>query len=77
MPFDGAVPFLIDWGSAMHPAGSAPRAGELMSIQIEHPEAKEVREVLSMLGVDIIVVKADKYTLAATIKTKRGTIELK
>ena len=37
MPLGGAIPFLIDWGDTPHPAGSAPRAGELIGFRIEHP----------------------------------------
>jgi hypothetical protein len=76
MPFDGAIPFLINWGSTVHPASTAPHGGELKSIRIEHPKADEVRTALAVLGAVIEVKQAKKYRLAATIKTKRGNIEL-
>jgi hypothetical protein len=77
MPFDGAIPFLISWGNTPHPAGSTPRGGELVGIQIEHPEASKVSAALSALGLDIGAKKADKYALTATIKTGQGFVELK
>lgn len=77
MPLDGAVPFLIDWGNSVHPAGTAPHGGELTSIRIEHPEPDEVGIALRALGVDIEMNKADYFTLTATIRTDRGIVELK
>ncbi len=76
-PFDGAIPFLIDWGNTPHPAGTTPRGCELVGLRIEHPKTDEVREALSVLGVDIDVNKADKYRLIATIRSVRGIVELK
>lgn len=76
MPFDGAIPFLINWGDTPHPAVTTPRGGELLGIRIEHPDADKVRKALSALGVDIEVNKADTYSVIATIKTDRGIVEL-
>jgi len=77
MPFNGAVPFLINWGEAPHPAGATPFAGELTAFRIEHPEPDKVRESLSLLGVDVDINKSNECTLIATIRTNRGDIELK
>lgn len=77
MPFDGAVPFLIDWGETPHPAGTIPPAGELTGFRLEHPEPDKVRDALSLLGVHIDIDKSDECTLIAIIKTDRGVIELR
>lgn len=50
----GVVPFLIDWGDTPHPARSAPPAGELVGLRIEHPAPGRVRSVLRELGVDVV-----------------------
>jgi hypothetical protein len=76
MPFDGAIPFLINWGDTPHPAATTPRGGDLLGIRIEHPEADEVRKALSALGMDIEVNKAATYSLIATIKTDHGIVEI-
>jgi len=76
MPADGAIPFLIDWGTTIHPAGVAPRGGELVELRIEHPEAGGVRRALSSLGADIEVVRGDRSGLSATIRTDNGPVVL-
>ncbi len=77
MPFDGAVPFLINWGATPQPAGATPAGGELTGFRLEHPEHDKVREALAALGVDIDIDKSDECTLIATIETNRGIIELR
>lgn len=77
MPCDGAVPFLIDWGDTPHPGSSAPRAGELVALSIEHPECAAVRFALSSLDADIGVKAAEAFALTALIKTSRGVKTLK
>lgn len=76
MPLDGAVPFLISWGNTPHPARSAPRAGELAELRIEHPNPSKVREALELIGVKVTVTKAQSVRLFAIIKTAKGQVEL-
>lgn len=77
MPFNGAIPFLISWGDTPHPAGSAPRAGELISLRIEHPELERVRPALLTLGVEMDVQAGDQFQLIATIRTSQGEVEIR
>ena len=77
MPFDGAVPFLIDWGTTPHPATTAPPAGTLIGFRIEHPEPPRVGVVLDALGVEVEVTRATVTGLLAEIRTRDGrTVEL-
>ncbi|MGD8320700.1 MAG: VOC family protein [Gemmatimonadota bacterium] len=76
MPFDGALPFLISWGDTPHPAASAPCAGTLASLHIEHPEAERVRDALTPLDLGVEVRHADAVRLVATIRTDQGTVVL-
>jgi len=76
MPADGAIPFLIDWGTTIHPAGVAPRGGELVELRIEHPEADGIRHALSLFGADVEVVRGDKARLSAKIQTDSGPVVL-
>ncbi|MGD9291320.1 MAG: VOC family protein [Gammaproteobacteria bacterium] len=76
MPMGGAVPFLIDWGETPHPSGSAPHAGSLVSLRIEHPEAGLLRRRLHALGVGIDVTRAASIRLTATIDSGHGRVEL-
>ena len=77
MLFDGAVPFLIDWGNTPHPASSAPQAGELVGLLIEHSEPAAVSNSLSILGADINVKDAKAFSMRATIRTGQGLVNLK
>jgi hypothetical protein len=77
MPLDGAVPFLISWGATPHPAGAAPRAGELVGLRIEHPDPEKVREALLPLGVEIDVRGGEQFRLIARVKTARGEVQIR
>ena len=76
MPMDGAVPFLIDWGETPHPSTSAPQAGNLVSLRIEHPDAELLRTRLCALGAEIHVTKAASIRLTATVDSGHGLVEL-
>ncbi len=72
----GALPFLIAWGDTPHPAGAAPRAGELVGLRIEHPEPDGVRRALAVLGLEVEVRFADRFRMVAAVETARGEVEL-
>jgi hypothetical protein len=72
----GAIPFLIAWGGTPHPARSAPAAGELVRLQVEHPEPGRVQEALGVLGMDVHVRRAGRFAMAATIETLKGEVAL-
>ena len=74
MPMDGVVPFLIAWGDTPHPATSAPRAGALVAVIAEHPEAGRVAGVLDALGVAAEVREGPLPRLWAVLQTPLGTV---
>lgn len=76
-PRDGAVPFLIDWGSTPHPSLSVPPAGELISLAVEHAEPEVLRRDLAALGADVEVRLAAEYRLVAEIRTPAGDVRLR
>jgi hypothetical protein len=77
MPLEGAVPFLIEWGETEHPAGAAPRAGELISLRIGHPNPNRLRLALDALGVRPEVHEAQRCELTATVRCARGLCEIR
>ncbi len=77
MPLGGAVPFLIDWGDTTHPSTVAPRAGELIRLEIGHPAPGEVRRALAALSIEIDVVEEQETRLSATISTSNGPVALR
>lgn len=72
----GAVPFLIAWGDAPHPAGAAPRAGELVGLRAVHPEPARVLAAFGALGVEMDVGAGPQFRLIAKIRTADGLREL-
>ena len=76
MPMDGAVPFLIDWGSTDHPSAALPSGGQLVELVIEHPDPGRVRTALSVIGADIKVIEGDEFRLSAKIRTDDGLVIL-
>lgn len=74
---DGAVPFLIAWGTTPHPARSAPQAGDLIDLKIEHPDPEAVRSALGTLGVEVPVEVGDRVGLTAVLQTSVGRVEIR
>lgn len=76
LPFGGVVPFLIDWGSAAHPASDAalPTA-TLVSFAGTHPDPAAVARVLDSAGLTL-AVEAGPAALTATLDTPRGLVTL-
>lgn len=74
MPMDGAIPFLIHWGDTTHPSDEPPSGGRLVGLAIEHPEADQVRNVLSALGADGEVTSGERIAIIAKVQTENGVI---
>jgi hypothetical protein len=75
-PYDGIVPFLIDWGTSRHPAGSGLPSVELVDFGASHPRADEVNAVLGALGVGLRVVVGEAG-LRASVAGVGGTCSLR
>lgn len=76
LPLDGAVPFIIDWGTTPHPANSLPKAGVLTDLVIECPEPKRVEQALAQLGTSAKLRQSAQFRLIATLETENGVVEL-
>lgn len=74
---DGVVPFLIDWGTSPHPAVTAPVGGTCVSLRAEHPDPSSVERCLKMLELEMDVASGRAPALVATIRTRRGEVELR
>lgn len=74
---DGVVPFLIDWGTSLHPAVTAPDGGALVSLRAVHPDAASVERWLTVLGLEMEVARGRAPALIATIRTRGGDVELR
>ena len=76
LPFDGAVPFLIDWGAARSPAVTAPAGCRLLELEVGHPRPEPVRAALRALAVAVPVRSSPAPLLQATLATPRGRVVL-
>jgi hypothetical protein len=79
-PFgDGLGPFLIDWGTTLHPSYTAASEASrcaLSSFSARHPNPTIIRAALDALHVDLKVGVAVKAGLNARITGPRGSLEL-
>jgi len=74
---DGVLPFLIDWGSTPHPAGTAPDGVELAALELCHPEPDRVWAVLDAWSLTGIRVRADPAArLRAVLRGPAGSVVL-
>lgn len=72
----GVIPFLIDWGTTVHPASTAPAGPALLSLRAEHPEPSRVGRAVSVLGLELPVTHAFQPRLIARLRTERGDVDL-
>ena len=72
----GVIPFFIDWGETPHPGTVLSPECSFLGIRAEHPQADQVREWCSMLGLDIDVVRGEDVRLVATLDAPNGVVDL-
>jgi hypothetical protein len=75
-PYDGIVPFLIDWGTSRHPAASGLPSVELLEFGATYPRPDEVTAVLQALDVGLPVVVGEPG-LRATVAGPGGSYSLR
>jgi hypothetical protein len=67
------VPFLIDWGSSLHPAATAAPGLELVELQASHPTPGPLAQTLAALGVTMGILLG-KEMLIVELRGPLGTI---
>lgn len=72
----GLVPFLIDWGDALHPSETAVKGCTLVDFHAEHPDPESVQAGLAAVGVELRVEQGDEAALFATLEGPGGRITL-
>jgi hypothetical protein len=73
----GPIPFLIDWGDAVHPSRSAPAGLTLLSFHLEHPQPEVLTRALGALAAEVPVVPRPIPRLAARIDGPGGPADLR
>ena len=72
----GVIPFLIDWGTGIHPTESLDQPCRLISLDLFHPEPSVAQRWLDQLGVQGDVGRSPDPALVATIETPEGVVRL-
>ena len=72
---DGIIPYFINWGDSAHPAENSPKGCRLIKLELFHPEAKRVNELLKNLGIDL-QASLGSVALKATIECPQGQVVL-
>lgn len=73
----GLIPFLIEWNSRQHPAGSAITGPRLVQLRIEHPDPELIRKRLNSLRLEVAIEQGSCPALVAFFEGANGLIELR
>lgn len=69
----GLVPFLIDWGSTVHPSASGLPVTPLLEVSATAPDPDEIRALLTALGTELSLVEGP-VGLSFTVDTPNGPV---
>ncbi|MFC8514516.1 VOC family protein [Streptomyces sp. NPDC057257] len=69
----GLVPFLIDWGSAVHPSASGLPETPLLELSASAPDPDEIRPLLAAVGTELALSEGPTG-LTFTVRTPRGPV---
>jgi hypothetical protein len=73
---DGLVPFLIDWGATPHPTSRPLPQTPLREWRATHPDPDSIAVVLTALGADLPIARADQPSLTAVVEGGHGPVQL-
>jgi len=73
----GVIPFLIEWNSRQHPAGSAITGPRLVQLRIEHPDPELIRKQLNSLRLEVAIEQGSSPALVASFEGANDLIELR
>jgi hypothetical protein len=69
------LPFFIQWdATTVHPSADSPAAGELLSLELHHPDPDSLRQAFEKLGIDADVYEAATPRIVAAIRTSSGIV---
>ncbi|MFG2129984.1 VOC family protein [Streptomyces sp. NPDC048751] len=69
----GLVPFLIDWGTSLHPSASGLPVTPLLAVSATAPAPAEIRPALTALGTQL-ALSAGPVGMTFTVQTPRGAV---
>jgi catechol 2,3-dioxygenase-like lactoylglutathione lyase family enzyme len=73
----GLLPFFIEWSAdSPHPSADAPKGCSLVHFEAATPDPEALSKQIALLGLDLLIVKADKPQLRATIAGPKGRLSI-
>jgi hypothetical protein len=69
----GLVPFLIDWGTSVHPTATGLPVTPLLDLSASAPDPDEIRPLLSALDTGL-PLKQGAWAITFTVDTPRGPV---
>ncbi|MBC7269764.1 MAG: VOC family protein [Streptomyces sp.] len=69
----GLVPFLIDWGTSVHPTASGLPTTPLLEVSATTPEPEKIHPVLTALGTELALTEGPEG-MTFTLDTPRGPV---
>ncbi|MFJ3303642.1 VOC family protein [Streptomyces sp. NPDC086549] len=69
----GLVPFLIDWGSSVHPSASGLPVTPLVEVSATAPDPGEIRALLATLGTELRLGEGP-VGISFTVETPKGPV---
>jgi hypothetical protein len=69
-------PFLIDWGTALHPSSALDPVAGIGEFAWHCPDAADLNRKLRSIGIAALAVSADRHGLRFTIETPAGTLHV-
>lgn len=73
---DPVVPFLVEWATAEHPAGTTAASATLRTLTASHPDAEAVTAGLRALGADLDIHPGPVAELLAVVAGPAGSVRL-
>jgi hypothetical protein len=69
----GLVPFLIDWGTTVHPSASGLPVTPLLEVSATAPDPDEIRPLLAVLGTELPLAEGP-VAISFTVDTPNGPV---
>jgi len=71
------IPFLIDWSeSESHPTDGLSVQGQLLGLELSHPEPDRIKSCLAHLGHEVVITQSEETIIKATIKGPKGQFQI-
>ncbi len=75
--FDGAVPFLIDWGDTQNPSETTPQGLLVNDLLVHHPNTDDTGAAYRAIGLAVPLLERPVASIRASLSTPNGSLMLR